>query len=101
MYSDSLPLSRKEGHMTQAVQPVPAGAHTVTPHLIVKGVQAALEFYQKAFGAEVVMAMPGPGGRIMHAEIKIGDSLVYMCEESTEWSCFSPLTLQGTPVSIH
>jgi uncharacterized glyoxalase superfamily protein PhnB len=54
---------------------------TVTPHLTAAGAAAAVEFYQQAFGAEAISRMPGPGGKLMHAEIKIGDSPVMPADE--------------------
>ena len=67
--------------MAKAVKPVPEGFHTVTPYLVVRDARRALEFYKKAFGAETKLSMPGPGGRIMHAEIRIGDSAVFVSDE--------------------
>lgn len=72
-----------------AVKPVPEGYHTVTAYLVQRDTKRALEFYGKAFGAETKMSMSGPGGRIVHAEIKIGDSMVFM---SDEWPEMSPET---------
>lgn len=63
--------------------PVPPQYGTATPHLIVSPCSEALEFYTKAFGAKVLLTMPGPAGRIMHAEVKIGDSIV-MCSDEME-----------------
>jgi PhnB protein len=83
-----------------AVQPIPAGYHTVTPYLIIKGAAAALEFYKKAFGATELFRMPGPGGAIMHAEIKIGDSPIMFGEENPAMGAVSPTTLGGSPVGI-
>jgi PhnB protein len=83
-----------------AVQPIPAGYHTVTPYLIIKGAAAALEFYKKAFGAIELFRMPGPDGAIMHAEIKIGDSPIMFGEENPGMGAVSPKTLGGTPVGI-
>ena len=61
--------------MANPVKRVPEGFHTVTPHLVVRGAAAAIEFYKKAFGAEEIMRMPGPDGKgIMHAELQIGNS---------------------------
>ena len=62
------------------VKPVPEGYHTVTPFLNVDGASDALAFYKKAFGAEERFRMPGPDGKIMHSEIKIGDSLVMVSD---------------------
>lgn len=84
-----------------AVKAIPDGFHSLTPHLIVKDCAKAIEFYKKAFGAEELFRMPGPGGNIMHAEVKIGDSHLMMCEEAPDWGCFGPLALKGSPVTIH
>jgi PhnB protein len=83
-----------------AVKPVPEGYHTVTPYLIVKGAGKALEFYQKALGATEVMRLAGPGGQVMHAEIKIGDSMIMLADEFPEMGAKSPQTIGGSPVGI-
>ncbi len=71
------------------------------PTLIVRGAADAIDFfYQRAFGAEEVMRMPGPGGNIMHAEIKIGDSPVMLADEMPETDFQSPSSLGGSPVGI-
>jgi PhnB protein len=81
---------------------VPPGREHVIPNLIVKGVAEAITFYEKAFGAEEVMRMPGPGGKgIMHLEFKIAASLFFMADEAPTMSCHSPHTLKGTPVSMY
>jgi len=72
--------------MAKNVKPVPEGYHTVTPYLLQHDAKRALEFYKKAFGAETKVSMPSPDGRIMHAEIKIGNSMVFMADEFPEWS---------------
>ena len=63
-----------------AVKPIPDGFHTVTPYLVVPGVAKLLDFLQQAFAAEEIVRMPRPDGAIMHAEVKIGDSIVMMGE---------------------
>src|SRR3989449_7882960 len=70
--------------MTKSVKPIPEGYHSVTPYLVLRDTKRALEFYKKAFGAETRMTMPGPDGRIMHAEIKIGDSMVFLSDENPQ-----------------
>jgi PhnB protein len=75
--------------MSKNVKPVPEGYHTVTPYLVQHDTKRAIEFYTKAFGAETKVNMSGPGGRVMHAEIKIGDSMVFL---SDEWPEMSPTT---------
>ena len=82
------------------VQPVPEGYHTATPYLIINGAASAIEFYKKAFGATELMRMPGPGGRIGHAEIRIGDSPIMLADEAPEMSFRGPQSLGGSPVSI-
>jgi len=82
------------------VKPVPDGYHTATPYLSVRGGENAIAFYKKAFGAEERMRMPGPGGTIMHAEIKIGDSVVMLADENPEMGTRSPSSLNGTTGSI-
>ncbi len=79
---------------------LPAGYHTATPYLIVKGAATALEFYKKVFGATEIMRMAGPDGSIMHAEIKIGDSVIMFGEENPKWGAQSPQTLGGSPVGL-
>jgi PhnB protein len=83
------------------VKPVPDFMHTVTPHLICGGAAEAIEFYKKAFGAEEMSRMPGPGGKLIHAMIRIGDSTVMLVDEFPEWGGFSPVLLKGTPVTLH
>jgi PhnB protein len=83
-----------------AVPAIPPGFHTVTPHLAVRGALAALEFYKKAFGAEAIMCMPAMEGKVGHAEIKIGDSIIMLADEWPNTPLSSPAALKGTTVSI-
>ncbi|HEY1264547.1 MAG TPA: VOC family protein [Terriglobales bacterium] len=83
------------------VKPIPEGYHTLTPHLVVADARKAIDFYQRAFGAEVLGIADGPGGIVMHAEIKIGDSKVMLNDEMPEFGAVSPKSLGGTPVTIH
>jgi PhnB protein len=82
------------------VQPIPAGYHTVTPYLIVKGAASAIDFYKRAFGASELMRLASPEGKIGHAEIKIGNSHIMLADEFPEMGARSPQTLGGSPVSI-
>ena len=82
------------------VKPIPDGYHSVTPYLIIKGASDAIDFYKKAFGATELFRMPAPGGKVGHAEIKIGDSPIMLADESPEMGHVGPTTLGGTPVSI-
>ena len=83
-----------------AVKPIPDGYHSVTPYLILDDAARAIEFYKKAFGAVELMRMPAPGGKIGHAEIKIGDSPVMLADESPEMGHRSARTLGGSPISL-
>ena len=86
--------------MTGKVKPIPEGFHTATAYLNVRDAARALEFYKKAFGAKELMRLVGPGGKVLHAEIKIGDSVIMIAEEVEEWGNLSPQTLGGSPVRI-
>ena len=83
------------------VQPIPTGYHSVTPYLIVNNAAAAIDFYKKAFNAVEIMRFPGPGGRIMHAEVKIGDSPVMLADEMPEEGYVGPQARGGSSVSLH
>ena len=78
--------------MNMKVKPIPEGYHSLTPHLIVKGVPEAIEFYKKAFGATEKGRFDGPNGKCCHAELQIGDSRLMMCEENAQWGDLSPLS---------
>lgn len=68
--------------MAKAVKPIPEGLHTVTPHLAISGAAAAIEFYKKAFGAQEKYRSLGPDCQsVIHAEIRIGDSAVFLADE--------------------
>jgi PhnB protein len=86
--------------MAKKVKPVPKGYHTATPYLIVAGAEKAIKFYEKAFGAKELMRFPGPGGKIMHAEIQLGDSPIMLADEAPEMDAKSPQAFGGTPVGI-
>jgi PhnB protein len=83
-----------------AVQPVPEGYHTITPYLAVDDASAAIDFYQRAFGAKERVRMSGPGDSIMHAELEIGDSLVMLSDPFPQASTRNPKELGGTSISI-
>lgn len=82
------------------VKPIPEGFHAITPQLVVKGVDAAVDFYVKNLGAQKVYAMAGPDGKSMHAEIKIGDSVLMLDEENLQAGMKSPLALGGSPAVL-
>jgi len=88
--------------MTRATKPIPEGFHTITPGLVVRDVPAAIDFYKKALGAEERNRMTGPDGNtIMHAELKIGDSIFFLSEESPERNIKSPQTLGGASTTLN
>lgn len=78
-----------------SVKAIPDGYHSVTPYLFIRGAAEAIEFYKRAFNAVELMRMPDPSGKIMHAEIRIGDSPLMLSEEMPEMHCKSPQTLNG------
>ena len=84
-----------------SAKPIPAGHHTVAPYLAIKDAVKALEFYKKAFGATESYKLLMPDGRLGHAEIRLGDSLIMMADEFPEYGGKAPTTLGGSPVSIH
>ena len=86
--------------MPTIVKPIPEGYHVVTPYLIIKGAAEAIEFYKTAFGAQELVRMPMPDGKIGHAEIKIGDSILMLGEEMEEMGFRSPQALGGCPVGF-
>lgn len=86
---------------TQATKPIPEGMHTVTPHLVCAGAAQAIEFYKQAFGAEELSRMPGPDGKLMHAEVRIGDSVIMLVDENPEYGSIGPIALKGSPVTLH
>jgi PhnB protein len=81
-----------------AVAPIPAGYHSVTPYLVLQGAADAIEFYKKAFGATELLRLPMPGGKVAHAEVKIGDSPVMLADETDEYH--GPQPGAGAPVSL-
>jgi uncharacterized glyoxalase superfamily protein PhnB len=83
------------------VKSIPEGFHTLTPHITVKDAAQALDFYKAAFGAEEMVRMPGPGGKVMHAEIRIGDSRMLLNEEFLEMDLKGPKEFGGSPVTLH
>ena len=83
-----------------SVKPIPAGFHTVTPYLTVNNAAAAIDFYKRAFGAQEVVRMDAPQGKIGHAELKIGDSMIMLSDEMPASGTRSPQSLGGTAVGI-
>ena len=94
-------MEGKEEPMSKAVETIPAGMHSVTPHLVCDGAAQAIEYYQQAFGATGGGTMLGPDGRVMHAQIRIGDSYVMLVDENRQFGMLGPKSLNGSPVTIH
>ena len=80
---------------------VPAGFHTATPYLFVQGAASAIDFYKAAFNAKELMRMPAPGGKVGHAQIKIGDSHIMLSDESPDMGAPGPKRLGGSPVMLY
>jgi PhnB protein len=93
-------INPPKGEFNMPVKPIPEGYHAVTPYLIIKGATQALDFYKKVFGATELMRFDAPGGKIGHAEIKIGDSPIMLADEMPERGYVSPQTLGGAAVSL-
>jgi PhnB protein len=84
-----------------AVKAIPEGFHTLTPSLTVKDGARAIDFYTKAFGARERMRVPGPDGRLMHAELQMGDSIVMLAEEMPETGCKAPVSVGASSSSLY
>ena len=88
--------------MSESANMIPDGYHSINPYLVVRNATKAIEFYKKAFRAEERFRMHGPDGKtIMHAELKIGDSVFMLTEESTVMKALSPESIGGSPVSLY
>jgi PhnB protein len=81
--------------MSNAVRPIPEGYHSITPQLTCRDAARAIEFYKSVLGATEIMRMPGPGGRVMHAELKIGDSRFMVNDE------FPGIAVAPNPSAVH
>jgi PhnB protein len=82
------------------VKPIPDGYHSATPYLIIRDAAKALDFYKAAFKAVEIFRMDGPDGKVGHAEVRIGDSMLMLADEHPAMGYTSPQALGGTPVSI-
>ena len=83
------------------VEPIPEGYPRVTPYLHVSGADAAIEFYQSVLGAQERMRMPAPEGKLGHAELQIGESIIMLADEFPDMDVRGPKTVGGTPVTLH
>lgn len=86
--------------MASQTRQIPEGFHTVTPYLVVRDAAGAIDFYKQAFGAEELFRLEGPPGKVGHAELKIGDSIIMLSDEMEGGNCRSPQSLGGTAVNI-
>lgn len=82
------------------IQPIPQGYHTATPYLTIKDCSKAIDFYKKAFDAKENVRLNDKNGKIMHAEIKVGDSVLMMTEENLQVDHKGPTQYGGSPISI-
>ena len=87
--------------MSATVSPIPEGMHSLTPYIVCRDANAAMDFYVRAFGAVDSGRLPGPDGKLMHGMMQIGDSWLMLVDENPEWRMNSPLALGGTPVTLH
>lgn len=84
-----------------AAKPIPDGYHALTPFLVCQDAVQAIGFYERALGAEVLTKLVGPNGKLMHAALRIGDSVLMLTDECPEMSSFGPPHFGGSPVTIH
>jgi PhnB protein len=84
-----------------SVKPIPEGYHNVTPYLFVRRAASAMDFYKSVFGATEIVRMAGSNGKIMHAELRIGDSIVMLADENPPTGVMSPQTIGGFSVGLH
>jgi len=84
-----------------SVKPIPDGFNSLTPHLVCAGAADAIGFYAKAFNAVEQMRLPGPDGKLVHASVSIGNSMLMLMDENPAWGVQGPAALKGTPVTIH
>lgn len=87
--------------MSNAVSPIPAGFHAISPHLIVDGAAAYAEFLKKAFNAVELSRAPGPGGKLMHLEMKIGDSILMLADDFSSEFHLPPVVRGNLPFHLH
>jgi PhnB protein len=87
--------------MAKAARKIPEGHNTVSPYLIVDGAARALDFYKRAFGATEKFRMDAPGGKIGHAEMTIGDTVIMLADEHPDHDAHAPAHFKGSPISLH
>jgi len=87
--------------MPSQAKPIPNGFHSLTPYLCVNDAARAIEFYGKVFDATLMMRLADAGGRVGHAELQVGDSVIMLADEHPEYGVRSPQSFGGSPVSLH
>ena len=92
---------KKKAARPKKVSPIPEGASTLTPYVVVRNGKEAIEFYKKALGAKEKYRIEGPDGSIGHCELKIGDSMLMLADEAPEYGARGPESIGGTPVCLH
>ncbi len=83
------------------VKPVPENLHTITPHLVIRGAAQAIDFYKRALGAQEIYRHAAPDGKIMHAQLRIGDSALFLSDEFPQGTSQSPQSLRGTSIVLN
>lgn len=86
--------------MSKSVKPIPDGYHVITPHLIVDDASRAIDFYKSVFDATELFRMDGPGGKIGHAELRLGDSVIMLADQHPESDVYAPAHYKGSPISL-
>ena len=94
-------MKKKPASKKRAVKPIPDGYHVVTPYLALGDATKAIDFYKRAFGARLRLRMDAPGGKVGHAELVIGDSVIMLADEFAEMDFLGPQARGGTTVSLH
>lgn len=84
-----------------AAKPIPEGFHSLTPMIVCKDAPGAIDFYRRALGAEELSRLVAPNGQLLHASVRIGDSILMLTEECEPMGARDPRGLGGTPVTIH
>ena len=100
MAAQPQPNSQSQSQPKPKAKPIPDGYQTATPYLVLDGAAKAIEFYRKAFDAKEILRMGGPGEKIGHAEIQIGNSRIMLADEFPSMGALGPKTLGGSPTSI-
>jgi uncharacterized glyoxalase superfamily protein PhnB len=84
-----------------AINPIPEGFSTLTPYLVVDGADKAIDFYKRAFGAELIDRAAGPDGKVMNAQLKFGNSMLMLNDEFPDWGAVGPKKMGGTSITLH